>query len=77
MNKTLTALLILLLTGTITYTQLPDDCGYMEVVEGTVMVHTDCKVSVAIADVPSMEVIDGIVYLELPEGVAWQVIPQE
>ena len=77
MNKGLTALLLLLLTGTIAIVNLPDDCGYMEVVDDVVIIYTNCKVTVAVADVPSMDVIDGVVYLELPEGVAWRVIPQE
>ena len=76
MNKGLTALLLLLLTGTIAIVNLPDDCGYMEVVDDVVIIYTNCKVTVSVADVPSMNVIDGVVYLELPEGVAWRVIPE-
>ena len=141
MNKVLTALLLLLLTGTIAIVNLPDDCGYMEVVDDVVIIYTNCKISVSVIEEiniqkvlrdaehvieiyesenytrglqsakvtieyyqsaediginfsvakailngievkyleppkPSMDVIDGIVYLELPEGVAWRVIPE-
>ncbi len=74
--KFIIAIIVVSLIGYGVYISIDlGSCGSMDVYDKFVVIHTSCKFKVSNADIPSIKTEDGILYIQLPQGWQWRVIP--